>query len=641
MIQLSDISLNFGSKQLFDSLNFSLKPGSRTALYGPNGSGKTTLLNIISGREMQYQGQINRPSSLSIGYLRQELDQDVLDESVLAVVLSGRTDLLSMEQEMRDLEASLSREADEGDMKRYSELQELYRHQEGYEYEAKARRILGGLGFPEDSWNRPVSSFSGGWRMRISMAHLLLKNPSLLLLDEPTNHLDLDTLVWFENFLMDYTGTIVMVSHDRYFLDRLSTHVAEIDQGALRLYPGNFSEFEDRKEVEYRQMEARIRNQEKRRKQIEDFIERFRYKATKARQVQSRLKMLNRETQETLSSERRHIRFSFPPSSRSGDPVLQIRDLTFAYGSTPVFQNVNMEIRRGERIALVGENGSGKSTLIRLIIGELTAKSGQMALGQNLKIAYFAQHQLQNLHPDSSILEEIRSSAPDLSMTQLRSALGNFLFSGDDVDKKISILSGGEKSRVVLLKILLSRANVIVMDEPTNHLDMESREILAEALDAYDGTLCLVSHDRFFLDMLVSRIYAFSGGTLTAFTGNYSEFEIWKAEKLQTEAKPAETPRENLRDRKRREAEIRKKKFDLKKDLVNSIKALESEIKSLESEQNDLTELLSSSAFSSLNADEKKSKTLRFREVRTELNEKEGQWLELSERIEVIDNMEL
>jgi len=649
------------------------------ALTGPNGSGKSTLLNILSGEQTLFDGELMLPRAVSLGYLRQEIPQDFLNRGLLEEVLSARREVLEMEKEMAALEQAMSEDADEGDMKRYSELQEQFRHQEGYELESRAQAILGGLGFQAGDMQRPLDSFSGGWRMRIAMAKLLFSNPSVLLLDEPTNHLDLETLEWFENFLASYSGTVVMVSHDRYFLDRLCREVAELDQLRVKVWKGNYSEYESQKAVEIEQLRARAGQLENKRRQTEAFIERFRYKSSKAKQVQSRIKMLEKQEKIELYREQSRIRFDFPPAKRSGDIVVDIRDLDFAYEpGKAVFSSVSMQIRRGDRVALAGVNGSGKSTLIKLLVGELQAEEGRIRSGHNVSIGYFAQHQLQNLNPANTVLEEMMPHSRGRTVTQMRSALGNFLFSGDDADKRISVLSGGEKSRIVLLKMLLGEHNFLIMDEPTNHLDMDSREILAEALEAYGGTLLLVSHDRFFMDLLVDRIYWFDAGELRYFSGNYTDFHRSRVlgdgqtpvraeggalggEKRQAGASGAASGavpgkdgalpgpdlknrsavsdgRLSLKERKRLEAEERQRKFALKKDAMAEIAVLERRMEAIEEERAGIHALMASEEWLALPEGERRVKSLKLRDLEPEKERLESRWLELSDHIETIEN---
>jgi ATP-binding cassette subfamily F protein 3 len=408
-------------------------------------------------------------------------------------------------------------------------LQHRFETAGGYRLEAEGRAVLSGLGFASADLHRPLAEFSGGWRMRAALARLLLLRPSLLLLDEPTNHLDLPSLAWLEDLLAGYDGTVVVVSHDRYFLNRMVSSIAELGPEGLALYPGVYDDFLVEREARRELAEARARNQAKRIAEVERFIERFRYKATKARQVQSRIKMLDRLERLELAPRARRIHFTFPAPPRTGRLVASLRGVHKAYGGTVVYAGVDVEVERGERVALVGANGAGKSTLLRILAGVLPFERGERALGAHVAVHYYAQHQLDALAPERTVLEELAAVAPEAGHTRLRTVLGSFLFSGDSADKKVAVLSGGEKARVALAKMLIRPAALLCLDEPTNHLDLASREVLEEALAAFAGTIVFISHDRYFINRIVTRIVEIADGRLTSYLGDYDDFLAAKA----------------------------------------------------------------------------------------------------------------
>jgi ATP-binding cassette subfamily F protein 3 len=420
--------------------------------------------------------------------------------------------------------ATLATAPDEALTLRYGELQHQFEAQGGYRLEAQARAILSGLGFDADAVHRPLAEFSGGWRMRAALARLLLLRPALLLLDEPTNHLDLESLAWLEDFLAGYDGTVVVVSHDRYFLNRMVSSIADLGPAGLTLYPGNYDDFLVEREARRALLEARARNQAKRIAEIERFIERFRYKATKARQVQSRIKMLDRMERVEVGADARRIHFTFPQPPRTGRRVASLRAIHKAYGENVVYAGVDFDLERGDRVALVGVNGAGKSTLLRILAGVLPFDHGERTLGSHVAVHYYAQHQLDALDASLTVLEELEAVAPEVGHTRLRSILGAFLFSGDAVDKQVSVLSGGEKARLALAKMLVRPAALLCLDEPTNHLDLASREVLEAALAGFPGTLVFISHDRYFINQIATKVVEVADGHLVAYLGDYDEY---------------------------------------------------------------------------------------------------------------------
>jgi ATP-binding cassette subfamily F protein 3 len=470
--------------------------------------------------------------------------------------------------------------------------------------------------------------------MRIALAKILLQEPDCLMLDEPTNHLDMETLVWLENLLSAYKGTLIMVSHDRYFLDKLINAVIEVENGRITTYNGNFTDYEIQKEQRIEHDLAVMKNQQRKIAHMEQFVERFRYKASKAKQVQSRIKQLSKIKVTDIDTHTAKIKFAFNTPERSGDPVVAAHDLSFAYDSDPVFTDSNFEIRRGEKAALVGPNGVGKSTLMKLIHGELEPKDGKLSLGYNLQIGYFAQHHLEQLDGSNTVLDEIWNAAPFLPKNEVRSMLGRFLFSGDDVDKPVSVLSGGEKSRMVLIKLLLSKANFLILDEPTNHLDMQSKEILASALDDFDGSVLIVSHDRFFLDMLVTKVIHFKDKHAREFLGNYSDYEAKFLSVEEEKAKDEKPEQFDRKAQKRMEAEERQRRYEAQKGLRNELAKLDKAIEKLSKRKKELDDMFISPDFKDKSLEEMGSLSREHERVSEELEEKELRWLEVQETLD-------
>jgi ATP-binding cassette subfamily F protein 3 len=532
VIQLDDIAKSYAGQAIFRGLSWRIPDGERIGLVGPNGAGKTTLCRLLSGVEEPDAGRVSRPREATVGYLPQEVAGGAAG-SVLAEALSGFEDVWRLEREMEDVAARLGGvphgPESEALTARYGELQHRFEAAGGYRLETQAKAILDGLGFRARDLARPLAEFSGGWRMRAALARLLLLRPSLLLLDEPTNHLDIESLEWLEGFLADYDGTVVLVSHDRYFLNRMVTSIAELGPAGVTTYPGDYDDYLVQRDARRELLLAQARNQAKRIAEIERFIERFRYQATKARQVQSRVKMLDRLERVEVEREARHIRFAFPAPPRTGRRVAWLVSARKAYGDNVVYAGVDFEVERGERIALVGPNGAGKSTLLRMLAGVLALDHGERALGAHVAVHYYAQHQLDALTPSLTVLEELERAAPELGQTRLRTILGTFLFSGDTVEKKIAVLSGGEKARVALAKMLVRPAALLCLDEPTNHLDLASREVLDGALARFPGTIVFISHDRYFINRIATKIVEVGGGVLASYLGSYDDYLAAKA----------------------------------------------------------------------------------------------------------------
>jgi len=545
VIQLENVSKGYGGHTLFRDVDWRIGDGERIGLVGPNGAGKTTLCRILAGIEEPDEGRVSRPRGTTVGYLPQEVAGGDDGGSVLAEVLGGFGEVWRVEREMEELAAALEAPAgDRADVDaltaRYGDLQHRFEALGGYRLETEARAILGGLGFRAEQMPRPLAEFSGGWRMRAALARLLLLRPSVLLLDEPTNHLDLESLGWLESFLADYAGAVVVVSHDRYFLNRMVTSIADLGPAGVARYQGNYDEYLVEREARRELLEAQARNQAKRVVEIERFIERFRYQATKARQVQSRIKMLERLERVEVDPRARKIRFAFPEPPRTGRRVAALRGVHKAYGDHVVYAGIDLEVERGERVSLVGVNGAGKSTLLRVLAGVLPFEAGERTLGAHVAVQYYAQHQLDVLDPRATVLEEVERVAPQAAQTRLRTLLGAFLFSGDAVDKRVAVLSGGEKARLALAKMLVRPAALLCLDEPTNHLDLASREVLEEALAEFPGTIVFISHDRYFINRIATRVLEVASGALTSYPGDYDDYLAATARAA--ESTPARSP---------------------------------------------------------------------------------------------------
>ncbi|OFZ73000.1 MAG: hypothetical protein A3K03_08645 [Bdellovibrionales bacterium RIFOXYD1_FULL_44_7] len=508
MIDILNITKQYGSKVLFEDATLHISERCRAGLIGPNGSGKTTLFRLILGIENSDSGNISCPRSLAIGYLSQEVPKSS-DRTVLAEVMKmdgRRENLLLAKRELETRFSKINSEDISPDLDRYGRIQEELEHLDEYRIEARAKEILMGIGFKTSDFDRSLSEFSGGWLMRAALAKLLLMDPDLLLLDEPTNHLDLESLLWLEEFLNSFGGAIVTISHDTEFLNRTVNKVFEIDQRQIVTYKGNIDAYRLQKEERLKILRAQYTGQQAKIAEMERFIARFRAKATKARQAQSRIKALEKIERIELPEDHSTVRFRFPPAPHSGKEVVTLTDLSAGYAAKTVFKNLNWTIKRGSRHLIAGVNGAGKTTLLKLLSGQLDPQIGSLRFGHEVKIGYYAQHQTDALDLKKTVLEELQSVSGDLPITRIRTIAGAFLFSGDAVEKRCSILSGGEKARVVMAKLLLSPVNFLLLDEPTNHLDIESRNVLLDALTDYEGTLCIVSHDRAFVSPLVDTI---------------------------------------------------------------------------------------------------------------------------------------
>ena len=533
MIQLTEAAKHFGGRTLFKDASLRLGDDDRVGLVGPNGSGKTTLLRILAGQEPLDAGRLVQNRAQTVGYLPQQ-GLSFAGRTLLEECQSVFEGLLKLETELRELEEGMAAPAEdrakaEADAERYARLQHEFAVREGYALDARIATVLDGLGFAPGDTVRHCEAFSGGWQMRIALAKLLLASPDVLLLDEPTNHLDLEARNWLEEFLGGYPHACVLVSHDRYFLDAVITRVWAVGRGRLTAWTGNYTAYLKQREQREEQLTAAWRQQRERRQQLEVFINRFRYTATKAAQVQSRIKEIERLPELELPEQEAHMHFKFPQPPACGRTVLELAGVAKSYGELRVFSQLDLRLERGDRVAVVGRNGAGKSTLLRLMAGELAPDAGERRVGHEVRLDSFAQDQYKALNAQRRLLDDLIDCAPALPAPALRGLLGCFLFRGDDVFKPIGVLSGGERNRYALLRLLLHPANCLLLDEPTNHLDLDAKEVLLDALRQYTGTLVFVSHDRYFLDALATKVWEVGGGKAGVYLGNYEDYRYRKA----------------------------------------------------------------------------------------------------------------
>ena len=541
MISINNLTFEIGSRALYDEANWHIKPGDKAGLIGANGAGKSTLLKLIVGDYSPTSGSISMAKDLKIGYLNQDLLSYHSDKSILHVAMEAFERQNQLHTEIENLLKKLETDYSDDILNKLSDKQTEFEALDGYSIEFRAHEILAGLGFSEEEQKRPLATFSGGWRMRVMLARILLQTPDILLLDEPTNHLDLPSIKWLENYLQAFEGAIIIVSHDRYFLDRIINKTVESRKGKLTLYAGNYSFYLEEKSMREEIQSNQYKNQQAKIKQEERLIERFRSKASKAKMVQSRIKALDRmEKVDEVDDDNPEVNFSFKFSKPSGRHVVTVENISKSYPNLEILKNTDALIEKGDKIALIGANGKGKSTLLRIVADADKEFQGKSTKGHNVSQTFFAQHQLEALHLENSILQELVAFAPKHTETELRSILGCFLFTGDDVFKKIKVLSGGEKSRVALAKALTADANFLVLDEPTNHLDMASVNILIQALQQYEGTFVVVSHDRYFLENIANKIWFIEDKQIKEYPGTYQEYEEWSSKRV-SKPQPAET----------------------------------------------------------------------------------------------------
>jgi ATP-binding cassette, subfamily F, member 3 len=654
VIQLSDLSKSFGDRNLIDHVTWQISDGDRVGLCGPNGAGKTTLLKMLAALEEPDSGAIVKPADLTIGYL----PQDGLTHSgrtVFEEASSAFQPLLDIKAEMHEIEhrlgdASIPQNEHDAMLVRYSELQDRFRLDDGYSMDLRIATVLRGLGFSPEDAARPAETFSGGWQMRIALAKLLLGRPNLLLLDEPTNHLDLEARNWLEEYLGAYPYAVILVSHDRYFLDAVVTRITDLNLRKLTDYVGNYSKYVAQRDAMLDRLRQAKKEQDEEIARVKLFIDRFRYKATKAAQVQSRIKLLEKVVPIEVPPERKRIHFTFPACRKSGRTVLELTHVRKAYGRVTVFRNLSLHIERGDRIALVGPNGSGKSTLMRMLSAEEGPDSGSRTVGHEVVIEYFAQDEAARLDPAPTVYETLASGSPTDMVPAIRNILGGFLFSGDDVYKKAGVLSGGERTRLAVARMLLRPSNTLLLDEPTNHLDLDSKDVLLEALEDYGGTLIFVSHDRYFVEKLATKIIEVGHGEAIVYPGTYTEFLWSKAQQENPKSqiphpssqkspkpevrspKPAESriPNPESREaRKRQEAERRKKQRAADA-LQRRISDLESRIAEREAQVKELELTMAAPGFYQ-NLEAAKPVTDRHQALMWEVGDLIAQWEALQE----------
>lgn len=523
MLQLRGIVKDFADRRIFAGIDWHIRPKDRIGLCGDNGAGKSTLLKLLCHRVDSDGGVLQAAKGTTFGYLPQD-GLEHKGRSLFDETHSALSELLAVEKELRQLEIAISESNRKDDLERYAYLQELFEQRGGFTMEAEVGKVLTGLGFTTEDFSRPCEHFSGGWQMRIALAKLLLQRPNLLLLDEPTNHLDLPARDWLEDYLLAYPHAVVLVSHDRFFLDKVVGRIVEIWNGNLSEYPGNYSRYLVARDERISALREAKRQQDDEIAKTEAFINRFRYQANKASLVQSRVKKLEKIERIALPPERKKIAFEFPAPPKGGRTAVELEKAGQFYGELQVLEDVDLTVEQGERVALVGPNGAGKSTLMRLLAGTETPTTGERRDGHNLLLAYFAQDQAAELNPKNNVLAEISADAPFNMVPKLRNILGAFLFSGDDVEKQVSVLSGGERNRLALAKLLLRPANLLLLDEPTNHLDIHSKQVLLDSLKKYSGTIVFVSHDRYFVDALASRVLEVGNRQVVSYHGNYEDF---------------------------------------------------------------------------------------------------------------------
>jgi ATP-binding cassette subfamily F protein 3 len=641
MLALEHIAIQFGERRLFSEVSVVIGPHDRIGLVGSNGSGKSTLLKIVSGLQQPDEGGIHKAHYVTVGYL----PQDGISAHGRTLTQEAETafeDILDLQRELdeaRQQLAALSPDTEEyaDTLEVIGELQHRLEDLDAYRMKSKIERVLMGLGFSVDDFGRMTEEFSGGWQMRIALAKLLLKEPGILLLDEPTNHLDIESLQWLEEYLRQYNGAVILVSHDRAFLDSLTTKTYALGLGKFEVFAGNYSFFEKERVVRRDLLASRAKNQQQQIKQTQKFIDRFRYKATKARQVQSRIKQLEKIDLVEVENEESEIHFSFPQTQQSGRTVMELKNVDKAYGLLQVFTNLGYTIERGDRIAVVGVNGAGKSTLARILAGVEPFDAGERIAGHNVTLSYFAQDQAEELDLTKDVLQTVEEVASDETRSQLRTLLGSFLFRGDDVFKKVAVLSGGEKSRLALARMLLRPANFLIMDEPTNHLDMQSKQVLQNALAQYKGTMLIVSHDRAFLDPLVTKVLEAKPGSLKTYLGTVSEY--LEKKKSEREGKDRVSGKEsqskpNARHSDRQlEQERRKALAKEMRGIKRRMEEMETDISRLEARKKELESMLADPDFYK-DGDKAKPALAEYNALQPKLEERMSLWSQLAEKLE-------
>jgi ATP-binding cassette subfamily F protein 3 len=642
--------VQFGAKKLFDDVSFIVNPRDRIGLVGSNGTGKSTLLKIINRELEPDSGTVARSKHTTVDYLPQDgitfAGKTLFDE-----VYSGVSDIAEVKNEIDEISDELSSFEDKNSpeyldlIEQLGELQHRFEELEGFKIKSSIEKVLMGLGFTIEDLSRLTEEFSGGWQMRLCLAKLFIKNPSVLLLDEPTNHLDLDSLLWLEGFLRAYEGAVILVSHDRTFLDNMTDKTIEIYTGKVTLYSGNYTFYVKEKESRKELLEKRFLNQQKYLKQQERFIERFRYKKNKASVVQSRIKMLEKMDLVELEDEESAIHFKFPPATHSGRKVIELKNISKSYGDNLVLKNINLEIERGEKIGFIGVNGAGKSTLARIIIGTEEFQNGARKLGHMTELEYYSQHQAETLNTNHDVLETLDEVATGDVRKQLRNILGSFLFKGDDVFKSVSVLSGGEKSRLALAKMLLEQSNFLILDEPTNHLDMSSKKVLMNALRGYQGTILIISHDREFLDGIVTKIIEVKDKNIKIYEGNCSYYLMKKKEEAEgsnnkndLKEQSNESKSKRSKEQKRTEAETRNKIYRLAKPYKDKITKIEHSIKNKEQRLKEIENKMAAEDFYK-NSENVVKTNQEFNELKKRLDDLYHEWFINNDKIREIESV--
>ncbi|RJP58715.1 MAG: ABC transporter ATP-binding protein [Candidatus Auribacter fodinae] len=625
MINLSGVSKRFGTKLLYENVSIALKPGEKIGLVGANGSGKSTLLNMVSGKITPDSGDVMLTRGFRIGFLEQEFESPG-DKTVIEEV---KGTFLKHEKVIQDLNEQMANTPDQQSlqqlMRKYEDVEHAFETRGGYDLEATCRKVLGGLGFSDEMMRRNCSQFSGGQKMRIALAKLLVEHLDCILLDEPTNHLDLPAIMWFEEYLKSYTGLIIMISHDRSLLNNVSNRIVEITGQQIYTYEGNYDYYIEEKAKRLELIQKAAKLEQKERMKIERFIERFRYKNTKASLVQSRVKQLEKRETTEIPLEEHFIDFKFPQPDRSGYEVVKLENITKSFGRTVVLEGFSGTFLRGEKIAVTGRNGTGKSTLLKIITGELEPDSGTVKKGMRVTIGYFSQFYAEQLDPNNTIMEEMDKLRGTKSPTDVRKILGRFFFSGDEVFKKIGVLSGGEKSRVLMAKLFLSDANMLILDEPTNHLDIGTQRVLLDALDDFTGTICFVSHDRHFINSIATRLIYFDTNLIDEYPGTLDEY-LQSRQPDSLEPKYASVKVTNERkERKRQEAEERNQRFSIRKQYDDAIERIEEELESLMREENELTQKLADTSLYK-NPDNARQVNERYQQVRDRIEILTSEW---------------